>query len=492
MYRNHIVQVASVIAALFLTSSIPVAHAQDTSPKSQKPESTLVDSPALKAKSPLAGEKGKGSFGKLTLDVEFQADGKFVVRDPTQGGSVAAIGEWDEREGTVSVVTESYRYSGLLTDGAIKGRRLRRSDDSSELWYVTLPRATDKLREITAQQSRELVATHAGSDLSLSGLRTLTDEAAEALGKHRGGGLSLDGLTTLTDEAAEGLAKHQGNLSHPYRLSLNGLRTLTDKAAEELGKNGGDLQLNGLKTLNHNTARALAAFKRDRYLGGGLSLNGLTTLTDDAAEALASYSGRLSLNGLRTLTDKAAKALAQHAKDLQLDGLTTLTDKAAKALWCHCEGLSLNGLTVLRGDEGAEALAESERNPLFNFFRTADLSLNGLTALTDKAAEALAQRGGNLQLDGLMTLSDEAAEALAKHRVGLVHDRLSLNGLTTLSDKAAEALAKHQGMSLSLNGLKTLTDKAAEALAKDMTGLNDRGGTALAVARPTSTRYSTT
>ena len=44
------------------------------------------------------------------------------------------------------------------------------------------------------------------------------------------------------------------------------------------------------------------------------------------------------------------------------------------------------------------------------------LNLNGLTTLSDAAAEALATHKGYLNLDGLTTLSAAAAKALAKHK----------------------------------------------------------------------------
>ena len=57
---------------------------------------------------------------------------------------------------------------------------------------------------------------------------------------------------------------------------------------------------------------------------------------------------------------------------------------------------------------------------------------------------------------------------MAKHE-----GRLYLNGLTTLSEKAAEALAKHEG-DLSLGGLTTLSAEAAAALkANPSIGLPD-------------------
>ena len=45
----------------------------------------------------------------------------------------------------------------------------------------------------------------------LSGLRKLSDAAAESLGKHKGK-LDLSGLTELSDAAAKALGKHKGKL----------------------------------------------------------------------------------------------------------------------------------------------------------------------------------------------------------------------------------------------------------------------------------------
>ena len=75
--------------------------------------------------------------------------------------------------------------------------------------------------------------------LSLSGLTTLSDAAAESLSKHTGD-LNLHGLTTLSDAAAESLSKPRGS------LYLYGLTTLSDAAAESLSKHrGGNLDLSG-------------------------------------------------------------------------------------------------------------------------------------------------------------------------------------------------------------------------------------------------------
>lgn len=81
-----------------------------------------------------------------------------------------------------------------------------------------------------------------------------------------------------------------------------------------------------------------------------------------------------------------------------------------------------------------------------------ELSLNGLTNLSDAAAVALAKHKGALYLNGLTSLSDAAVAALAKHEGSLF-----LNGLTSLSNASAAALSKHEEY-LSLDGLTTLSD----------------------------------
>ena len=69
------------------------------------------------------------------------------------------------------------------------------------------------------------------------------------------------------------------------------------------------------------------------------------------------------------------------------------------------------------------------------------LSLDGLTALSDPAAEALGQKKGELSLNGLTTLSNAAAEALGQHKGGL-----HLCGIKKLSKEAATALSRNENI----------------------------------------------
>ena len=123
-------------------------------------------------------------------------------------------------------------------------------------------------------------------------------------------------------------------------------------------------------------------------------------------------------------------------------------------------GSSDGMMGVMVGIEAFTAI-EDEAIEVFSGERV-DLSLNGLTSLSDAAAESLSKyKGGLLSLEGLTSLSDAAAESLSKLKVNLY-----LQGLTSLSDAAAESLSKHKGGDLYLKGLKSLSDAAAESLSK--------------------------
>jgi hypothetical protein len=140
---------------------------------------------------------------------------------------------------------------------------------------------------------------------------------------------------------------------------------------------------------------------------------------------------------------------------LRLNGLKALSDKAAESLSKYSGTVSLNGLTTL-SDAAAESLSKHKGH----------LSLCGLTTLSDAAVASLSRWEGDLFLYGLTALSDAAAESLSKH----VGD-LYLIGLTELSDEAAESLAKHNGQ-LSLDGLPTISEAVAKSLSNHQGSLS--------------------
>jgi hypothetical protein len=131
--------------------------------------------------------------------------------------------------------------------------------------------------------------------------------------------------------------------------------------------------------------------------------------------------------------------------ELELEGITELSDAAAESLSKHKGELNLNGLTEL-----SEAAAKSLSK------HYGELNLDGLTELSDSVAQSLSKHKGCLSLNGLTELSDAAAKNLSKHKGG----SLNLDGLTELSDAAAKSLSKHKGTSLSLSGLTELSEAA--------------------------------
>src|SRR5262249_45890930 len=154
-----------------------------------------------------------------------------------------------------------------------------------------------------------------------------------------------------------------------------------------------------------------------------------------AAKSLATSEGWLSLRSLTALSDTpghvqlAARLASQGGARLDLDGLTTLSDAAAQALSQDKGGLSLNGLRAL-SDAVAATLARHE----------GWLSLRGLIALSDspghlQLAARLAARGDQWLILKIQSgLPSALAETLAKHK-----GALSLRRLTALSDAAAQA-----------------------------------------------------
>ncbi len=339
--------------------------------------------------------------------------------------------------------------------------------NGSGLGLGGLPRVTPNL----AKQ----LATFATKFLSLDDVTELSVEAAAALAGFPGV-VSLAGLTEPSPELIRAL----GDLR---KRSLTGVTSLSPEAAVALleSPRGGDVTLN-LTTLSADTARELA---KAQY--NSLFLDRLTELSDEAAAALGACSlTNLWLRGLTDLSPGAAKGLAalrarQIGPTLRLDSLRSLSPEAAEALAAsNITYLELIGLTTLSAG-AAEALAGSKAfsgslpnvttlsadaaAALGNFAGNKSggnkLNLFGLTALDAESARGLAAFRGNLELDGLAAIDAETAAALAKY----AGPRLSLRGLKTLSADAAEQLAKATAWDGRLSSLSSLPDEAAQALA---------------------------
>ena len=317
------------------------------------------------------------------------------------------------------------------------------------------------------------LATFKGN-LDLNELKKLSDAAAESLSTFKGD-LNLEGLTELSDAAAESLSKHKGDLSIQW-LTLK--KNCSDAAQEALYLKSGTI--NGqeseqlaieqiMKKQDLIELSDAAAEILSRYQGEVMRLDKLTSLSDTAAKSLSKYVGTLSLNGLTKLSDATAESLSKHKGKISLDGLTKLSDAAAESLSKRKGKISLEGLTEL-SDAAAKLLSKCGG---IDDFAPA-IVLDRLTSLSDTAAKAISMAPMSLSFEGLTELSDAAAESLSKHKGG----HLGLNGLTELSDAATESLSNHKGDGIWLWGLTELSDAAAESLSKhkgelDLSGITE-------------------
>ena len=134
---------------------------------------------------------------------------------------------------------------------------------------------------------------------------------------------------------------------------------------------------------------------------------------------------------------EVSEALTTLKKNIDHD--TPITKKHLK----HLEG-ALASLMVDIGGEPVplEALPTNENILLWQEIAAGNFENHRkITFLTPRVAQLLSTHKGDLSLNGITTLSDTAAQALAAHKGRYLY----LRGITTLSDTAAQALAKHQG-----------------------------------------------
>lgn len=163
-----------------------------------------------------------------------------------------------------------------------------------------------------------------------------------------------------------------------------------------------------------------------------------TLLTREIAEQFLEDELSVDLPEFTAIEDAAAEILAKCPVDLDLnlDGLTSLTDAAAQSFRAYQGGLSLNGLKEL-SCAAAQSLSRSQR-----------LYLDGLTELPIELVRALVDADNVEKMLGFTPLFNVPPRLL------------SLNGVKLLSDAAARELAPLVG-DLLLNGLIGLTTDAA-------------------------------
>jgi hypothetical protein len=236
--------------------------------------------------------------------------------------------------------------------------------------------------------------------------------------------------------------------------------------------------------LNAGTAKkALSDLKK----GSFSSFDEYDSIDLDAAEMMAQYADELYLEGIKSLSVEAAKALAGHVggQSLYLGGLEQVDKAVAHELARHQGPLALNGLHALPDDvalalasceydlslDGLEVLSENSGL----FAHKAGLSLRGLNAMSDAVADKLSTKEGSLTLafdfcDSITELSPSMAKLLVRMQAG---NEIALENLTTLTVEAAKELAKHDDV-VRL-GLSDLSDEVKGILGTVQLELNDGG-----------------
>jgi mono/diheme cytochrome c family protein len=276
---------------------------------------------------------------------------------------------------------------------------------------------------------------------------------------------NLPAVSTISDEAAVELSKFSRWLVMP------GLTSISDNAAETLGRR----VTGNLPKLTSLSPAVVNALGRDTANNSRhLQLDAVTTISDEAAAQFSVKTNNrypasrwgLSLNSLKTLTPAAARSMIRRKGDLSLNGLTRISDEALKAL---VEDQSVNHVAPLGPFVHLEGLTEisDESAAMLTAWPKWSGRIPALKSLSEKGAAALASsRNWDGKLPALEAVSVETAAALARR-----DGDLALDGLRSLSDEVATALARHQGGMLTLNGLTSISESAAEILARHQGGL---------------------
>jgi hypothetical protein len=186
---------------------------------------------------------------------------------------------------------------------------------------------------------------------------------------------------------------------------------------------------------------------------GWVIFNSLARLNASEAEALISgvFTDRLSLAGLKQLELGVAEQLSKFKPHKNSLGYSSPT-------------LYLSGLESITAHDAMYLGMLRD----FNY-----LALGGLKSIDASVAAELAKFSGSLDLNGLKSICDDTAKELSKlgsscRNASDPTDNwwLELNGLTELSDQAAEHLSGFKGKSLVMSGLTKLSGPATQALAK--------------------------
>ena len=222
--------------------------------------------------------------------------------------------------------------------------------------------------------------------VDLSEFTTIEDGAAESLSKHEGGNLSLEGLTELSDAAAQSLSKHEGE------LNLSGLSSLSDEVADNLSWAAGNLQL--------PSALSLLFSKK----GNNISEKAIIQAgKQDAIDELISY--------VETVGDILCSTHNDESGCMLYDTISRFRFRMKLARnRGHLNAAVAEELLELEEEyQERDADIEIPPRPLNDNLSV----LQTCTSIDDAAAEVLIKHTGDLYLNGLTDLSDAAAESLA-------------------------------------------------------------------------------
>lgn len=145
-----------------------------------------------------------------------------------------------------------------------------------------------------------------------------------------------------------------------------------------------------------------------------LVIEDVSTLSVDTLALAPALATGLSIPALRELSDEMAILLAGYQGDLAIDGLAAIRPRCAWMLVSPPEA----GLTRL-------------------------LSLNGLTAVDQESADALARHRGGLSLDGIERIDLKTARSLCR-----TDGVLSMRGLIALTPAEATCFANRTHLTL--------------------------------------------
>ncbi|EMI19541.1 hypothetical protein RMSM_03530 [Rhodopirellula maiorica SM1] len=275
----------------------------------------------------------------------------------------------------------------------------------------------DAVRELTIDELYKL--TVRVDELSLNGLKSLSDEAAENLSKYKGF-LSLNSVDTLSESARSSFSRMQRGAS--LNEYIKTIKSLTDSDAD---------------------VAFAAMLARGRLQNEILEFDSLRELSSGAAKELALFDGWLHLNGLSVISDEVAEHLScfgiglDEPEELRLEGVRESSDYAFLLLSTRPNTFLSDSLRANKQDCSEENLTIAKRYLLYPMWNS---EVSAMTELTERDASDLARSRLSLSLLGLVDLSDSVAEILSNH-IGT----LFLSSSCKMSDQARTFLSKHEG-----------------------------------------------